>query len=67
MFFKGVTFPAVQALISKWLPGPERSRLGAFIWGGKQHFNQNLLKENILTSCPEQTVSFFTLFVSHKA
>jgi hypothetical protein len=41
MFFKGVTFPAVQALISKWLPGPERSRLGAFIWGGKESFNHN--------------------------
>ena len=33
---EGVTFPAVQAMLAKWVPLTERSRLGAAIFSGAQ-------------------------------
>ena len=34
-FFEGVTFPALQSMMAKWLPAPERSQLAAWIFAGK--------------------------------
>ena len=31
---EGVTLPAMQAMMAKWLPLPERSSLAAFIFAG---------------------------------
>lgn len=33
---EGVTFPAISALLSEWIPPCERSRLGAFVYAGAQ-------------------------------
>ena len=33
-FFEGVTFPALQSMMAKWLPTPERSQLAAWIFAG---------------------------------
>ncbi|TRY68802.1 hypothetical protein TCAL_04672 [Tigriopus californicus] len=33
---EGVTFPAMHALIAKWLPIKEKGQLAAFIWAGGQ-------------------------------
>lgn len=35
-FGEGVTFPALSALMSAWIPLRERARLGALIFGGGQ-------------------------------
>ena len=33
--FQGVTFPAMHAILSKWAPPTERSKLGTFIYAGQ--------------------------------
>lgn len=33
---EGTTFPAMSALLSQWIPLKERSKLGAFVFGGAQ-------------------------------
>ena len=33
--FEGVTFPAMHAMMAKWIPNEERGKLGSFIWAGK--------------------------------
>lgn len=33
---EGTTFPALSALLSQWTPLKERSKLGAFVFGGAQ-------------------------------
>ena len=34
--FEGVTFPAMQAMMAKWLPLTERSILASYIYAGKE-------------------------------
>lgn len=33
---EGVTFPSMHAMIAKWIPPKERSKLGSLIWAGAQ-------------------------------
>ena len=34
--FEGLTFPAMHAMLAKWAPPLERSRMGAYIYAGAQ-------------------------------
>lgn len=49
--FQGPLAPATHALLSKWVPPSERSRLGSFVYGGAQFGTMlGLLFTGILTS-----------------
>lgn len=44
---EGTTFPALNTLVSAWIPVRERSKAGALIFGGSQVIFQ-YLKRNIV-------------------
>lgn len=36
LLFKGTTFPALSALLGKWVPAGERSKIGTLVYAGSQ-------------------------------
>lgn len=35
----GVTFPAMNVLVAKWAPAPERSTIASIVYGGESQIN----------------------------